>query len=86
MELSVVSDLILALETSCDETSVAVIENGERTRSNIIYSQIDVHQIYGGVVPEIASRQHLEKIDIVTQEALKKAEVGFSDLSAIAVH
>jgi len=85
MELSVVSDLILALETSCDETSVAVIENGERTRSNIIYSQIDVHQIYGGVVPEIASRQHLEKIDIVTQEALKKAEVGFSDLSAIAV-
>ncbi len=61
----------LAIETSCDETSVAVLENGRRVLSNIVYSQIAIHQAFGGVVPEVASRMHVEKINGVIREALE---------------
>ena len=64
---------ILAFETSCDETSVAVVENGKKVLSNVISTQIDIHKEYGGVVPEIASRHHIENILPVFVEALKKA-------------
>ncbi len=77
--------LILAIETSCDETAAAVVENGRRVLSNIIYSQIPVHRKYGGVVPEIASRCHLEAIVPVVEKALKDAAKSFEDLDAIAV-
>ena len=65
---------ILAFETSCDETSVAVVENGKNVLSNVISTQIDIHKEYGGVVPEIASRHHIENIIPVFTEAMKKAE------------
>ncbi len=77
--------LILAIESSCDETAAAVVRNGREVLSNIIFSQIDLHTIYGGVVPEIASRKHIEKINQVIQEALDKAEVTLDDITAIAV-
>ncbi len=77
--------LILAIESSCDETAAAVVKNGREILSNIIYSQVDLHAVYGGVVPEIASRKHIEKIDQVIDQALKEADVGLGDLSAIAV-
>ena len=65
--------LILAIESSCDETAAAVVKNGREVLSNIINSQIDIHTNYGGVVPEIASRKHIENIDGVIELALKKA-------------
>ena len=65
---------ILAIETSCDETAAAVVHNGRDVLSNIISSQIDLHKLYGGVVPEIASRKHIEKINQVIEEALKEAD------------
>ena len=77
--------LILGIESSCDETSAAVVEDGRRVLSNIIASQIATHQKFGGVVPEIASRHHLENLPSVVEQALEEAEVGFADLSAIAV-
>jgi len=76
---------ILAIESSCDETAAAVIENGRKVLSNIIASQIPVHREYGGVVPEIASRRHLEAIYPVVEQALEDADVGFAELDAIAV-
>ena len=76
---------ILAIETSCDETGAAVVRNGRDILSNIIYSQIDLHKEYGGVVPEIASRKHIEKINQVIEAALEKGGVPLSDLSAVAV-
>jgi len=79
------SGIILAVETSCDETSVAVVENGTIIRSNIVSSQIDTHKRYGGVVPEIASRKHVESITIIMEEAVRAAGVRLSELSAIAV-
>ncbi len=78
-------NLILAIETSCDETAAAVIENGQRIRSNIVSSQITVHQKFGGVVPEIASRHHLENLPWVVDQALEQAEVSFAELDAVAV-
>lgn len=77
--------LILGIETSCDETAAAVIEDGKYIRSNIIASQIKTHQRYGGVVPEIASRSHVEAIVPVIQQALLEAEVELADLDGIAV-
>ena len=77
--------LILAIESSCDETAAAVIKNGRTVLSNVISSQIDLHKLYGGVVPEIASRKHIEKINQVIEEALKEAEVTLDDLDAIGV-
>ena len=76
---------ILAFETSCDETSVAVVENGKNVLSNIISSQIDIHKEYGGVVPEIASRHHIENILPVFNEAMEKAGCTLKDIDYIAV-
>ncbi len=77
--------LILGIESSCDETAAAVTLNGRTVLSNIINTQIDIHKKYGGVVPEIASRHHIEAIDAVINEALEKANVTLNDLDAIAV-
>lgn len=77
--------LILAIESSCDETAAAVVKNGREVLSNVINSQIDIHKRYGGVVPEIASRCHIEAIDTVIDEALEKANVTLDDVDAIAV-
>lgn len=79
-------DLIsLAIETSCDETSAAVLKNGREVLSNIIMSQIDIHKKFGGVVPEVASRNHVKDINPVIIEALKKASIGFNDLDFVSV-
>jgi N6-L-threonylcarbamoyladenine synthase len=77
--------LILGIESSCDETAAAVVERGERTLSSVVASQIATHARYGGVVPELASREHLRAIVPVVRAALAEAEVGFEDLDAIAV-
>ncbi len=77
--------LILGIESSCDETSASVVEDGKRVLSNIISSQIDIHKLYGGVVPEIASRKHLEVINTVIKEALDTSGKSFSDIDAIGV-
>lgn len=77
--------LILAIESSCDETAAAVVKNGREVLSNIISSQIDLHKLFGGVVPEIASRKHIEKINEVIEEALGDAGVTLDDLDAIGV-
>ncbi len=77
--------VILAIESSCDETAAAVVKNGREVLSNIISSQIDLHTLYGGVVPEIASRKHIEKINQVIEEALAKAQVSLKELDAVAV-
>ena len=77
--------LTLAIETSCDETSCGVIRNGREVLSNIISSQIDIHREYGGVVPEIASRKHIENINIIIEEALSEAGTDFKDLDFISV-
>lgn len=76
---------ILAIETSCDETSVAVIENGDRILSNVVASQIKSHKRFGGVVPEIASRHHVEQMTMVAQEALEEASTSYQELDAVAV-
>lgn len=77
--------LILGIESSCDETAAAVIKNGREVLSNVISSQIELHKLYGGVVPEIASRKHIEKINQVIEEALETANVTLDDLDAVAV-
>ena len=77
--------LTLGIESSCDETAAAVIADGTRVLSNVIYSQIATHKKYGGVVPELASREHLEKIEGVVDEALKTAGVTYAELGGIAV-
>lgn len=76
---------ILAIESSCDETAAAVVRNGREVLSNIISSQIDLHKLYGGVVPEIASRKHIEKINQVIEEALLEAKCSLDDIDAVAV-
>lgn len=76
---------ILAIESSCDETAAAVVRNGREVRSNIISSQIDLHKLYGGVVPEIASRKHIEKINQVIKEALSEAGTTLDEIDAIGV-
>lgn len=76
---------ILAIETSCDETAASVVESGRTVLSNCVYSQIDLHTLYGGVVPEIASRAHVEKIGAVIKAALNESRLGFDDIDALAV-
>lgn len=76
---------ILAIESSCDETAAAVVVNGRDLRSNVISSQIDLHTLYGGVVPEIASRKHIEKINQVITQALSEASMTLDDIDAIGV-
>lgn len=77
--------LVMAMETSCDETAVSIVKNGREIVSNIVASQIESHKRFGGVVPEIASRHHVEQVTIVLEEALKAANVTFSEIDAIAV-
>lgn len=79
------NQLILAIETSCDETAVAVIKNGNDIISNVVASQIESHKRFGGVVPEIASRHHVEQITVVMEEALREANITAEDLTAVAV-
>uniref|UniRef100_C5D4E2 tRNA N6-adenosine threonylcarbamoyltransferase n=1 Tax=Geobacillus sp. (strain WCH70) TaxID=471223 RepID=C5D4E2_GEOSW len=76
---------VLGIETSCDETAAAVVKNGTEILSNIVASQMESHKRFGGVVPEIASRHHVEQITLVIEEAMRKADVSFQQLSAIAV-
>ncbi len=77
--------LILAIESSCDETAAAVVKNGREVLSNVINTQIDIHTLYGGVVPEIASRKHIENINPVIEKALTDANVTLDDITAIGV-
>ncbi len=77
--------LIMGIESSCDETSVAIVKNGREVLSNVINSQIKIHEEYGGVVPEIASRCHTEVINQIMKEALEKANVTLEDIDAISV-
>lgn len=77
--------LILGIESSCDETAASVVRNGRTVLSNVISSQIDLHTLYGGVVPEIASRKHIERINQVVTQALTDADVTLDDMTAIAV-
>ncbi|AZK60572.1 tRNA (adenosine(37)-N6)-threonylcarbamoyltransferase complex transferase subunit TsaD [Candidatus Desulforudis audaxviator] len=79
------SVILLGVETSCDETAAAVVENGHLVRSNTIASQFDLHGKFGGVVPEVASRRHLESINPVIRQALEEADVSFRDLDGVAV-
>ena len=76
---------ILAIESSCDETSIAVVEDGKTVLSNVTYTQIEIHKLYGGVVPEVASRHHIEKITYVLDAALKEANLQMEDIDRIAV-
>ncbi|HSC72448.1 MAG TPA: tRNA (adenosine(37)-N6)-threonylcarbamoyltransferase complex transferase subunit TsaD, partial [Candidatus Methylomirabilis sp.] len=78
-------ELVLGIETSCDETAAAVLEDGRRIRSNVVASQVDLHAPYGGIVPELASRRHIEVIQPVLDRALADAGVGLGDVTALAV-
>ena len=79
------NELVLGIESSCDETAAAVLYGGRKVLSMAVHTQIPVHRLYGGVVPEIASRSHTERIGAVADEALKTAGVGLNDIGAIAV-
>ena len=76
---------IMGIESSCDETSVAIVKNGREVLSNVINSQIKIHELYGGVVPEIASRCHTEVINEIMKESLKEANMSLEDIDGIAV-
>ena len=76
---------ILGIESSCDETAAAVVVNGREVLSNVISTQIPIHTLYGGVVPEIASRKHIERINQVVEEALKEANTTLDEIDAIGV-
>lgn len=76
---------ILAIESSCDETAVSIVEDGKKVLSNVVFTQIDIHTKYGGVVPEIASRHHIEKITYVIDQAMKEANLTFEDIDKTAV-
>lgn len=84
-EIAEAKVLILGIESSCDETAASVVENGERILSSIVSSQVQTHAKYGGVVPELASREHLRKIVPVLEEALKRADVTLAEIDAVAV-
>ena len=77
--------ITLAIETSCDETSCAVLRDGREILSNIISSQIEIHKKFGGVVPEVASRKHIENINIIIQQALDEANINFQDIDLVGV-
>src|ERR1700683_5615039 len=83
--MSLQENLVLGIESSCDETAAAVVADGRRILSNIVASQIAIHRNFGGVVPEIASREHLRQIVPVVREAVKQAGISLTDLDAIAV-
>lgn len=77
--------IILSIESSCDETAMAIVEDGRKILSNTVYTQIAIHTMYGGVVPEVASREHIKKITYVLDEALKQANLTLDDIDAVAV-
>ncbi len=77
--------LVLGIESSCDETAAAVVRDGREILSSVISSQIELHKPFGGVVPELASREHLEKIDPIVKEALERVDVSLQAIEAIAV-
>ena len=83
--MSQTDQYILGIETSCDETAAAIVKNGREIVANVVASQIESHKRFGGVVPEIASRHHVEQLTVVFEEAMKQAELSFDDISAIAV-
>ena len=85
MDKNIDDVVILAIESSCDETAAAVVKNGRQILSNVISSQIELHKLYGGVVPEIASRKHIEKINQVIEEALEQAGAVLDDMDAVGV-
>ena len=76
--------LVLGIETSCDETAVAIIDDKKRIYANKIYSQIDLHKKFGGVVPEIAARSHVELLPYILEEAIKEAQVDLKNIDAVA--
>src|SRR5438046_1845237 len=76
--------ITLGIETSCDETSIAFVEDATRVRTNLISSQVEVHEIYGGVVPEIASRKHLENLNVLLDRALAESGLTWKDISVVA--
>src|SRR5450830_676621 len=76
---------VLGIETSCDETAAAVVQDGRKLLSNVVNSQIDIHAVYGGVVPEVAARSHIEVINPVINRALTDANLTWDDIDAIAV-
>ena len=78
------SKLILAIESSCDETACAISRDGREILADVIYSQADMHALYGGVVPEIASRKHIEKVSLVAEQAVKRAGIKLTDIDAVA--
>jgi N6-L-threonylcarbamoyladenine synthase len=78
-------DLILGIETSCDETAAAIVEGGKKILSNVINSQVNIHKQFGGVVPEVASRKHIENIAVVVDQAFKDAGLAYRDIDAVAV-
>ena len=77
--------LVLGVESSCDETSVAIVRDGKEVLSNVVLSQIDVHKLFGGVVPEVASRHHVYNVSMVFKEAFVKANVKYEDIDLVAV-
>lgn len=77
--------IVLGVETSCDETAVAIVEDGKKVISSVVYSQINIHEKFGGVVPEVASRKHIQKITVVFEECLKQANMKPSDIDLVAV-
>ena len=77
--------LILGIETSCDETAVAIVENGKKIRANVVSSQLKIHRPFGGVVPELASRAHLEFLPLALDSALRRSNLSLTDIKAIAV-
>lgn len=78
------ADIILGIETSCDETAVAVVDSNKQILAHHVFSQIDTHKQYGGVVPEIAAREHLDRLDVIMTETMRDAGLGYDDLSAVA--
>ena len=77
--------IVLGIESSCDETAVAIVKNRKEILSSVVATQIDVHKEFGGVIPEVASRIHVENISMVIEEALKQADLSVADVDAIAV-
>jgi N6-L-threonylcarbamoyladenine synthase len=77
--------VILAIETSCDETSIAILRGGKELLANVVSTQIETHKKFGGVMPEVASRLHVEKITICIDEAMKQANLQYKDITLIAV-
>ena len=78
-------EIILGIETSCDETAVAIVKGGKEVVANVVASQIESHKRFGGVVPEIASRHHVEQMTLILKEALDEADLSMEDIDAIAV-